>query len=85
MAPKYPPDVALEQLGYYAPGREWTCWIARRTDGVCWGVVDDGLIKHEGERRFDAREAANDAHQLLHTLNHYATLGRQVTATAGTN
>lgn len=84
-APNYPPDVSLEQLGHAIPGREWTCWVARRTDGVCWGVVFDTLIKHEGERRYDVREAVADVTQILHTLNHTAMTGQQYSASAGTN
>lgn len=84
-APNYPPDVALEQLGHAIPGREWTCWIARRTDGVCWGVVFDSLIKHEGERRFDATEALADVNQILHSLHHTAIAAQHYSASAGTN
>lgn len=85
MRPNYPSDVTLEQLGCQIPGRDWTCWLARRTDGVCWAVVFDTLITHEGERRFDAREALADVNQLLHTLNNTATAALLLSARAGTN
>ncbi len=84
MRPNYPPDVALERLDHAIPGREWTCWIARRTDGVCWGVVFDSLIAHEGARRYDMSEATADINQILYTLHHTVTAA-QVSARFGTN
>lgn len=85
LMPNYPPDVYLTPLDHAIPGREWTCWIARRADGVCWGVVFDTLIKHEGERRFDVAEAIADVNQILYSLHHTAMSGQQYSASAGTN